>query len=240
MEQSRLQAVRKFEHFAFDLNKGLEDVLFLATELCETPVAFITLIDEESQWFKVCRGMEVMQMPRQASFCNYTIQQDGVLVVPDPTKDDRFAHLPLVANEPHIRFYAGAPLKADDGSNIGTLCVYDAKAKELPEAKQNLLALLARQAIHLMELELCIQLLNSRQQHIERQNKVLMEIAFTQAHEFRGPLTAIMGFMNIIRDENYESPREHLEMMEQAVAHLDEKIVMVVQSTQIARQMVLG
>ncbi len=233
-EIERLHSVRKFDQYNFNLNKGLEDILTLTAEICETPVAFITLIDADTQWFKVAKGLEVFQMPREASFCQYTIMGADVTVVPDPTKDERFANIPLVVNQPHIRFYAGAPL-ATDGQNIGTLCVFDDHAKQLSAGKQQMLGILAKQAIHLMELELCLQQLNVKAAQIERQNKALVEIAFTQSHEFRGPLSTVLGFMNIIRDNEYEDAKDYLLLMEEAVKKLDEKIHYVVRSTQMAK-----
>lgn len=234
-EIERLRSVRRFDQYNFDLNKGLEDILSLATQVCETPVAFITLMDEDTQSFKVCRGLKVTQMPRSTSFCTHTIAGNGVLVVEDPLADDRFANIPLVAQEPHIRFYAGAPLAAEDGHNVGTLCVLDARPKQLPQEKRIMLEALARQAMHLMELELCLGLIRQKNDQITRQNNALLDIAFTQSHEFRGPLSTVMGFMNLIRDDDYNSPKEYLLMMEEAINKLDEKILLVVKSTEVAK-----
>jgi GAF domain-containing protein len=233
-ELKRLNAVRKYDEFNFNLSKGLEDVLTLATELCKTPVAFITLVDEDVQYFKVTRGMDVSEMPRATSFCNRTIAGQSVLVVPDPTKDERFKDLPLVMQPPHIRFYAGASLTTGDGLNIGTLCVYDGTPKELSPSTAHMLEILAKQAMHLMELELCLQILNKKNEHITAQSQALMTIAFTQAHEFRGPLSTAMGFMQMIKDDDYKAEKEDLMMMEQAMNKLDEKIHLVVQTTQVA------
>ncbi|MBC7554224.1 MAG: GAF domain-containing protein [Taibaiella sp.] len=236
-ETERLRSVKKFQNYNFNLNTGLADLLKLAAEICETPVAFLTLIDEDTQWFKVTRGMEVVSMPREASFCKYTILGSDVLEVPDPSLDERFAHLPLVANEPHIRFYAGAPLATEDGQNIGTLCVYDANPKSLGEGKKALLAVLARQAIHLIELELCLQLLEKQTAQIKAQNNVLYDIAFRHAHDFRAPLTVVMGVMNLIKGDDYESPKEYLLLMDEAIQKLDEKVYKIVESTNIAKNM---
>ena len=236
-ELERLKAVKRFDHFDFNLNKGLEDILTLAADICETPVAFITLVDDKSQWFKVCKGLEVFEMPKEVSFCQYTIMESEVMVVPDPTLDDRFKDIPLVAEAPHIRFYAGAPLATDNGQNVGTLCVFDGKSKNLSDEKKNLLGILAKQAIHLMELEVCLMEIQQKNKQIEKQTNALIEIAFTQAHEFRGPLSTIMGFMNIIKDDEYESPKEHLMLMEHAVNKLDEKILLVVKSTQMVKEL---
>ena len=232
-EIERLKAVRKYDNYNFNLNTGLEDILALAAEICETPVAFITLVDADTQWFKVAHGLEVFQMPSNTSFCQYTIVDSDVMVVPDPTKDERFANIPLVVNQPHIRFYAGAPLATNEGYNIGTLCVFEDHSKNLSESKQQMLGKLAKQAIHLMELELCLKLLGERAEHIEKQNTALREIAFTQSHEFRGPLSTVLGFMNIIKDNDYEDSKDYLIMMEEAVKKLDEKIHLVMKSTEM-------
>lgn len=234
-EPSRLQAVRKFEDIDFNLNTSLLGILRLISEIYDTPVAFITLIDEHDQWFKVKRGFDVFSMPRHTSFCTHAISQDGAMVVPDATLDERFNDNPLVKGAPNIRFYAGAPLASSSGHNIGTLCVMDMQAHEVNETKRVHLEILAKQAIHLMELELTYKLLREKIEQVEIQNKALSEIAFIQSHEFRGPVTSIMGLMNIMREEEYQSPREYLELMEGAIKTLDEKIHMVVRSANIAR-----
>jgi GAF domain-containing protein len=235
-ETNRLLAVRRFANFNFDLDKNLQGILKLATEIYETPVAFITLLDEHEQWFKVNRGFEVKTMPRDTSFCTHVIMDKDVMVIPDALTDKRFANNPLVDQAPHIRFYAGAPLATNDGHNIGTLCVMDTLVKEIPEDKKQLLGILAQQATHLMELELTYKLLSEKMTQVDTQNKVLMDIAFIQSHEFRGPLTSIMGIMNIIKEDDLQSPGEYLLMMEEAVNKLDEKIHIVVRSTEIAKQ----
>ena len=234
-ELARINAVNRFKAFDFDLNTNLEGILRLAADIYETPVAFITLIDEHDQWFKVKRGFEVFKMPRATSFCTHTIMQHNTMIVEDALNDSRFSHIPLVANAPNIRFYGGAPLSTYDGDNIGTLCVMDAQPKEISENKKELLTILARQAIHLMELELTHKLLDEKMQQVENQNKILIDIAFIQSHEFRAPLASIMGLMNIIKEEQYKSPIEHLIMMEEAVNMLDEKVHKVVKSTEIAK-----
>lgn len=236
MEKVRLQAVNRFKTFDFDLNASLEGILKLAADIYETPVAFITLIDEHDQWFKVSRGFEVFQMPRATSFCTHAIMQDHVMVVQDATTDDRFIDNPLVKNVPNVRFYAGAPLATYDGNNIGTICVMDTQAKIIPEEKRMLLSILAKQAIYMMELELTHKMLDEKMQQVAQQNKALMDIAFIQSHEFRAPVASIMGLMNMIKEDQYESPKHHLMLMEEAIHKLDEKIHIVVKSTEVAKQ----
>lgn len=233
-EAERLNAVRRFEHYNFDLNENLQGLLKLATDIYETPVAFITLIDEESQWFKARVGFEVLSMPRKTSFCTHAIQQENTMVVSDAAQDNRFANNPLVNTAPNIRFYAGAPLASNDGYNIGTLCVMDVRPKEMPEYKKQQLQILARQAVHLMELELTHKLLSEKMLQVEQQNKALKDIAFIQSHEFRSPLSSIIGLMNIIKEADQNEQQPYLQMMESAVQKLDDKVREVVKSTEIA------
>jgi K+-sensing histidine kinase KdpD len=233
-ETKRLIAVKRFEQYDFDLNTNLQGLLKLASDIYETPVAFITLIDEKEQWFKARIGFEVQFMPRNTSFCTHAIMQEHTMVVSDALHDDRFTNNPMVNNAPNIRFYAGAPLCSNDGQNIGTLCVMDVTPKEMPEYKRQQLEILAKQAMHLMELQLTYNMLNEKMVQIERQNKAFLDIAFIQSHEFRSPVSAIMGLMNIIKEEDHESQKQYLDMMDEAIKKLDDKVRFVVKSTEIA------
>ncbi len=234
-ESERLAAVRRFDRFRFDMNKNLQNILQLAAYLYSTPVAFLTLIDEHTQHFKVNLGFEVSVMPRETSFCTRVVADNAVMVVPDARQDERFADNPLVICPPNIAFYAGAPLSTHDHFGIGTLCVMDVIPKQVDDKKKQMLEILAHQAINIMELETTYKLLNEKMNEIEMRNSVLRDIAHIQSHEFRGPLSTIMGVMNAIREEDYDSPREYLQMLDDAVKRLDEKIHVIVQSTQLAR-----
>src|ERR1700744_4088158 len=114
-EFHRVNAVERFKDLDPGIASDLRDVVNLAAHICSAPVAIITLLGENTQWFKVAVGTEVTETPREMSFCNYTIQQDDVLVVPDLSMDDRYNNNPLVTDNPNVRFYAGSPLTTNDG-----------------------------------------------------------------------------------------------------------------------------
>src|ERR1700744_38983 len=124
-EHYRLNAVNRFKQLDDDIQNDLNAVVNLAAQICKTPVSLITLLDEDKQWFKAHKGIDIDCTDREVAFCNYTIKQDDLLIVADATKDERFANNPLVVGEPFIRFYAGAPLVTKDGFSVGSLCVVD-------------------------------------------------------------------------------------------------------------------
>ena len=124
-----LLAVERLETLDLETDKEFQALVSMASETCETPVALLTLVDQDTQWLRVRTGTDVTDMPRGISFCNYTIQNDNVMVIPDMTSDERFIDNPLVVNEPNVRFYAGAPLITSDGQRIGSICVIDMEAR---------------------------------------------------------------------------------------------------------------
>ncbi|KQM70083.1 diguanylate cyclase domain-containing protein [Xylophilus sp. Leaf220] len=130
-----------------------DDLARLASEICSVPVALITLIDRDRQWFKARVGTEVVEIPREITFCGHAIlTPDRMMVVEDMLLDPRFCDNPLVTGEPKVRFYAGVPIVLADGSALGTLCIVDTVPRGLPPAQARALQTLARQVAVLFEL----------------------------------------------------------------------------------------
>ena len=348
-EAGRLEVVEKFRKLNITRSEELTEIAIYAAEICGTQSAFITLMDENTQYILYCVGSELKQISRDTCFCNYTIEQDDVLVVPDTALDARFVNHPgrLGFN---VQFYAGSALKSQSGYNMGTLCVIDHEPRDLTEMQKKMLAVLSRQVVHILDFELSMALLNEQYQEAKRSeiklnsffessvschllvsrdlkvlafNKTLADIirdtlgvemqigndvneyidglfmpeflinfmealsgkhiinespmirdnkkiwwnydyvpafdadgeiigvsynainisavkfqqeesnakdaslraiAYIQAHEVRRPVSSIMGLMNLFKDDDYQTNKEGMLMMERAVLELDEKI----------------
>lgn len=361
-DEIRLLAVERFKTLDIDTDKEFREFVDMASSICSTPIALITLLETDIQWLKVKKGTDVEQMPVKTSFCTHTILQDDVMVVPDAQKDERFADSPIVAGAPNVRFYAGTPLITSEGHRIGTLCVIDMEPHELNGNQQQMLKMLGKQAIGLMDFRISVEMLEKNKIEVEQhksalkkaeirlrsffessqnfhvllgkngevidynkvayiflknlhkvkiargsqfvtflapdridqfndsfcralrgekvfiegatdyedygtiyweasfetardanskiigisyvirdvtdrkikelkildQNQSLLKIAHVQAHEFRAPLTSIIGMMDLIEADDYNAPREYLEMLGKAVHNLDTKICEIV------------
>jgi anti-sigma regulatory factor (Ser/Thr protein kinase) len=151
-EASRLAALRSYRILDTDPERAFDDIVLLASQICGTPIATLTLVDEKRQWFKARVGLPMAETERSIAFCSHTIQQRDVMIVPDARGDERFRNNPMVLGEPHIRFYAGAPLVTPEGHAVGTLCVIDSVPRTLTDDQLHALEALRRQAEAQLEL----------------------------------------------------------------------------------------
>src|SRR5215467_12424978 len=188
-EKARLQALRRYKILDTDPETAFDDLTVLASHICETPVALISLIDADRQWFKSKVGMDVSETPREVSFCARAIQQSELFVVPDASKDPRFSSNPFVVSDPKIRFYAGAPFRSSDGYPLGTLCVVDMVPRELTPNQRNALLALSRQVQaqfqlrkNLMELRLALE---ERDKAEAERDKTIVELQNALDHVSR-------------------------------------------------------
>ena len=149
--EKRVAALRQYEIMDTPAEAEFDDITRLASFICATPIALVTLLDTTRQWFKSKVGVEVSSTPIEEAFCAHAILQEKILIVPDAMLDERFASNPLVTADPKIRFYAGAQLVTPEGVALGTLCAIDRVPRELWPEQIEALQALARQVMQMLE-----------------------------------------------------------------------------------------
>jgi signal transduction histidine kinase len=189
-EEKRIEELEALDILDTVSEQSYDDLVALASSICDTPVALLSLVDGERQWFKARVGLDALQTPREHAFCSHAILQDGPFLVPDPLNDPRFADNPLVLGEPHVGFYAGVPVYSR-GMPLGTLCVIDHEPRELSEDKLKSLHQLARQVERMFSLRLQVAALRRTQ---TMQDEFISMIN----HELRTPLTSILGTLSLL------------------------------------------
>lgn len=152
-EPARLAALHRYRILDTEPEQRFDDLTLLASQICDTPISLITLIDSDRQWFKSRVGLGVHETSRGVAFCAHAIAHSGIMQVPDAAADARFRDNPFVTGAPNIRFYAGAPLVTPDGYALGTLCVIDVKPRHLSEGQLRALDALRRQVESQLELK---------------------------------------------------------------------------------------
>ncbi|HKY75761.1 MAG TPA: GAF domain-containing sensor histidine kinase [Acidimicrobiia bacterium] len=216
-EPNRLATLRRLALLDTPPEERFDRIARVAAALFDAPIALVTLVDANRQWFKSCFGLPVRETDRGVSFCAHAILGSDVFVIPDARADDRFADNPLVTAEPHIRFYAGHPLRAADGTAVGTLCVIDRRPRTVTADQLDRLGDLARWA----EQEL---------NHLDRRQveRLKDEIVSVVSHELRTPLTSIRGSLGVLAGGLVGAlPPEAAHMVDIAVENTDRLVRLV-------------
>jgi signal transduction histidine kinase len=176
-EAGRLEALYSYHILDTLPEQTYDDIAHLASEICGTPIALISLVDHNRQWFKSRVGLDVQETPRSMSICSHALlRPNDLLIVPDAREDVRFADLPPVQQEPHVRFYAGAPLVTSQGHALGTLCVVDMAPRGLTVQQEEALRALARQVMGQLELRQKIEQLERVTDERERAEETLRRL----------------------------------------------------------------
>jgi two-component system NtrC family sensor kinase len=208
-EEARLRQLIAYDVLDTESELAFDDITKLASIICGVPIAVVSLVDRDRQWFKSHHGLDAIETPRDISFCGHAIHDKSVLKVVDAALDPRFFDNPLVADGPKIRFYAGAPLVTPAGLAIGTLCVLDDKPGDLTAEQTEALESLARQVIHLFELRIKSREIRGQYNEMKKYASLVAEqkqqlfysakmasmgqMASGLAHEINNPLAILLG-----------------------------------------------
>ncbi|MGF1493583.1 MAG: sensor histidine kinase [Microcoleaceae cyanobacterium] len=228
-ESERIQALRRYKILDTSAEEAFDDLTQLASHICETPIALVSLVDQHRQWFKSRVGLDALETPREQAFCAHAINQPNEsLIIPNTLEDERFADNPLVASDPSIRFYAGTPLVTPDGHALGTLCVIDRMPRNLTPKQLEALQVLGRQVISQMELRLQLRRVQETQAQLIHSEKMsaLGQLVAGVAHEINNPVNFIhgnlyhldgytQGLLDLIRAYQQEYPNPSQSIQEQ-------------------------
>ncbi|MBT9187115.1 sensor histidine kinase [Zobellia russellii] len=239
-EEDRIKALESFEILNTLEEEEYDAITRIAAEICNTPMALVSLVDSDRQWFKSHYGIDATETPRDLAFCAHAINNpEELFIVKDSSKDERFADNPLVTGGPQVQFYAGAPLNTKDGFSIGTLCVIDTLPRtNFTPKQQACLRSLANQVM--AQLELRRQ--NSLQQIINNElsvkNNQLKHFTYRLAHDMKTPLQGIgalvsfikMDYLHLLKDTDVP---EWLDTIEDRVSYMEALINGIMNYTNI-------
>ena len=178
-ELERLQAVHRFLKLEFNKQEELQEIVKVAAQICATPTSLITFVDKDTQYIKFRQGFDFEKTLRRDAFCNLVVEEGKIVVIPDALVDQRFSGNPMVTGDPYIRFYAGVPLITMDGQILGSLCVIDQNPGTLTENQGEMLKILAKQVVQLMDFGESLRIM--REQYIEAKHSEIQLRSFFES-----------------------------------------------------------
>ncbi|MEW9797257.1 hybrid sensor histidine kinase/response regulator [Alteromonas sp. CYL-A6] len=193
-EAKRLTELLSFDVLDTEAEALFDELTLLASEICQTPIALISLVDQDRQWFKSNHGLDASETPRNVSFCAHAILQHDVMEVRDTHSDQRFFDNPLVTEEPHIRFYAGSPLVTSGGEAIGTVCVISDRPKTLTIEQKKALKSISKTIVAHLELR-------RKNQELRRTSQIQSDFLSYVSHEIRTQLNGISTLSGLLEQE---------------------------------------
>jgi two-component sensor histidine kinase len=213
-EQARLDALHSYDILDSTAEEEFDEIVRVVSDICDTPVSLISLIDLDRQWFKAKAGIDIAETPFDLSVCAHGILQPDLLEIEDMTKDVRTIDNPLVQGEPRARFYAGAALTNEDGHALGMLCVLDYKPRKLSQSQRDLLQVMAKLVMRQIELRKVLKteraahltlqdMLDKTNALLERNDTLRREID----HRVKNSLAQIAGFLRIQERQHKDEPQ---------------------------------
>jgi two-component system, sensor histidine kinase len=227
-ELARLRKLNLYRILDTPSEEAFDRITRLVADFIDVPIALVSLVDSERQWFKSKQGLDASETPREIAFCAHAILGNDLFVVEDASKDLRFLDNPLVADDPSIRFYAGAPLTTPDGLNLGTLCAIDRTPRTLTEKQARLLTDLASVVVDELELRIALRsAMNDVADNVSR-SALKNEFISMVSHELRTPLTPIKGALGLLTHKTFsEIPEQASELVALALRNADNLLTLV-------------
>ncbi|MGV3705411.1 MAG: GAF domain-containing sensor histidine kinase [Arcticibacter sp.] len=208
--ENELQRLISLSHFDLDYSDRedhYKDLTLLAAKVAGTEISLVNIIDSFTQWSISSHGIDIEQMPREESVCQYTIMSDQPFEVPDFTLDERFSSKYYVQGPAGLRYYYGLPLQISGGVNIGALCVLDTQVRTLTPEKVELLAIIAESVVKRLKSYHTIELIKSK---LKEANEAKKKVA----HDIRGPLAGIIGLSELMAEQGFTNdPQELMEFI---------------------------
>ena len=236
-EEERLKALYQYQILDTLPEDDFDELTKLASEICGTPISFLTLVDRNRQWFKSRHGLELVEIPRELGHCSHTIlNPNEAMVVEDVFKDERFFDNPALTGDPAAVFYAGIPLVNPEGFALGSLCVIDTEVRQLSDQQMSHLKIVANQVMKQLELRRKIVEISETQhqlevknQELEASNEELTRFASIVSHDLKSPLNTISALSDMMK-EQYETVLdelgiEQLQLMKECSLELAEMVV---------------
>lgn len=220
-EEERLLELYHYDLLDTTNEENFDEIVQLASRICNTPISTVTLVDSHRQWFKAKVGVDASENPRELSFCAHVVADEAdIFTVEDASKDERFHDYPNVTGDPHIRFYAGVPLVTRKGHRLGALCVINSKPQNLTEEQSFALRVLGHQVVKLAEQRLQNRYLQNYQKRLQQQAEMQNKILSIVAHDVRSPLVSLQGIIELSQ-EGILSDEKKGEMIELWKKQLD-------------------
>lgn len=204
-ESERLEVLKSYNILDSLPEEEYDAITKIASGICNTSIALVSIVDEDRQWFKSKHGLDATETPRDLAFCAHSILNPKELfIINDATKDERFHDNPLTTEAPNVVFYAGAPLNSSEGFPLGTLCVIDNKPKVLNETQKESLLLLAEQVVRLLELRKKNRELKESKEKFEKLNEQLNNFAYRLTHDLKSPINGVSFLLDVLKEDHLD------------------------------------
>jgi signal transduction histidine kinase len=203
-ENERLKALNRYQILDSIDESSYDDIVLIASQICGMPISLISFIDDERQWFKAKKGIDVSETQRDLAYCAHAIlNPNDIMEVKNADYDERFKDNPFNTGHPYVKFYAGAPLVTKEGYALGTLCVIDHKENSLSTEQKKSLRALANQVMALLELRIKNVETEKANQALKIKNEQLKKVAYRISHDIKSSLSGIYGLSDYVF--NYET-----------------------------------